>query len=49
MNKNKMHTVQEKNKCIADGRSSVTRPSDLNIQPTLTPQACLEQAAAVPK
>lgn len=49
MYKNKMHIVQEKNKCITDGRSSVTWPSGLNVQPTLTPQACLKQAAAVPK
>lgn len=37
MKKNKLHIVQEKNNCITDGKSSVTRPSDLNIQPTLTP------------
>lgn len=49
MKKNVLLIVQEKNKCITDGRSSLTQPSDLNIQPTLTLQTRLEQAAAVSK
>lgn len=49
MEKNRVHIIQEKNKCTTDGRSSLTQPSDLNIQPTLTLQTRLEKAAAASK